>query len=121
SGAAFPRDERPPPVVGPGRRRRGEGGGNPVVDKYNRHWAVVLGGAGAGTGADADHGASRSTANDDAEVGGGNDREMRRLVGFAGADEGDADCARESSGADGYVELRLDGVDAYSGKFADGG
>ena len=103
----------------------GSGSGNKVIDKYNRHWAIVLNPDGAPAGDPADavvarcvDAASRRPANDDAEVGGGVDREeMRRLVGFAGADEGDADCARESADVDDFTELRLRSVDAYSGRF----
>ena len=106
--------------------------GSRIVDKYNRHWAIVLHPAESMAGVDlrgvaarsAREGATSAAGGDvddeDARVNGGCDCEMRRLVGFANAHGGDADFARgvgDDDDDDGHMELRLRDVGAYAGKF----
>lgn len=101
-----------------------------IVDKYNRHWAIVLHPIKSMAGVNLKNvTSSRSSSTtsakyvlDDAKVNGGNDIEMRRLVGFANANECDADFARGVNDNDdhnnnGQQELHLRNVDAYAGKF----
>ena len=54
---------------------------------------------------------------DDAKVNGGCDREMRRLIGFANADECDAEFARGVGDNEDLMELHQNNIDAYTGKF----
>jgi len=112
------KDLHPPPEKGSAGAR--------VIDKYNRHWAIVLhpteSTAGVDLGKVASKSAKESTLSkdddDDAKVNGGADREMRRLVGFADANENDADYARGvGDNDDDLLELHLSNVDVYSGKF----
>lgn len=105
-----------------------------VVDKYNRHWAMVLNPDDATAGCDLIEVArlnSGNTAADnhvEAKVNGGADTEMRRLVGFANATEETADhmhCKGENEFDDEeaaglYEELHLRNVGAYSGNVIDG-
>lgn len=118
-------DLHPPPEPGSQGAR--------IIDKYNRHWAIVLHPKESTAGVDLSVVAAKSvveggrgdgTIEEDAKVNGGIDREMRRLIGFADADEGNADFARctGDDAADdgtglGYAELHLSNVDAYRGKF----
>lgn len=106
-----------------------------IVDKYNRHWAIVLHPIKSMAGVNLKNvTSSRSSSttsakyvgmkqlDDDAKVNGGNDSEMRRLVGFANANECDADFARgvddnDDDNNNGQQELHLRNVDAYAGKF----
>lgn len=105
--------------------------GSRIVDKYNRHWAIVLHPTESMAGVDLKEVAARSAAlvtgmeevvDEDVRVNGGNDNEMRRLVGFANAQAGDADFARgagdEGCDKDGQLELRLRDVNAYTGTFS---
>jgi len=98
-----------------------------VIDKYNRHWAIVLHPTESTAGVDlakvaaksAREGATTMNDDEDAKANGGCDREMRRLIGFANADENDADYARgvgDNEDND-LMELHLNNVDAYTGKF----
>ena len=96
-----------------------------VIDKYNRHWAIVLHPTESKAGVDLGKVAAASARegaqnddDDDAKVNGGSDREMRQLIGFANANENDADYARGvGDNNDDLLELHLRNVDAYSGKF----
>ena len=114
-----------------------------VIDKYNRHWAIVLHPNESKANVDLSLVARKSVtegvvpnnsnnrknsnkdATQDAKVNGGNDREMRRLVGFANATENSADHSRGIGDDDGedeiYTELTLRNVGAYSGKFSSDG
>lgn len=103
-----------------------------VIDKYNRHWAIVLHPNETKAGVDLAMVARMSATEgddevieEDAKVNGGVDREFRRLVGFANASEIGADHSRgvgEDEGDDEvYKELTLHNVDAYSGKFSTNG
>jgi len=119
-------DLHPPPEKG--------SQGSRIIDKYNRHWAIVLHPKESTAGVDLSAVAAKSvveggsggngTVEEDAKVNGGIDREMRRLIGFADADEGNADFARctgddavDDGTGNGYSELHLSNVDAYRGKF----
>ena len=119
-------DLHPPPEQG--------SQGSRIIDKYNRHWAIVLHPKESTAGVDLSVVAAKSvvegcsdgnsTVEEDAKVNGGIDREMRRLIGFADADEGNADFARctgddavEEGSGNGYAELHLSNIDAYRGKF----
>lgn len=97
-----------------------------VIDKYNRHWAIVLHPTESTAGVDLGHVAAKSAResatiqsdDEDAKVNGGYDREMRRLIGFADANENDADYARGvGDEEEELMELHLRNIDAYSGKF----
>lgn len=118
-------DLHPPPEQG--------SQGSRIIDKYNRHWAIVLHPQESTAGVDLSvvaakksvveggSGGSGSTVEEDAKVNGGIDREMRKLIGFADAEEGNADFARCTGDNDetgnGYSELHLSNIDAYRGKF----
>ena len=116
-------DLHPPPEQG--------SQGSRIIDKYNRHWAIVLHPGETTAGMDLSAVAAKSVAEgrrgghgveEDANVNGGTDREMRRLIGFADADEGNADFARctgddDAETGNGYSELHLSNIDAYRGKF----
>ncbi|KAL7445708.1 hypothetical protein ACHAXH_009107 [Discostella pseudostelligera] len=111
--------------------------GSRIIDKYNRHWAIVLHPMESKAGVDlamvaaqsVKEGAtaaatatssSRSGRDDeDAKVNGGCDNEMRRLVGFANADYNHADFARGMGDDDeDMLELNLHNVGAYTGNYA---
>lgn len=83
-----------------------------VIDKYNRHWAIVL----------HPHDSGRSKAalvNHDKVKKDGVEREMSDLVGFASANENQADHSRGLGEDDGdTLELTLHNVGGYSGKFS---
>lgn len=113
------KDLHPPPEK--------DSAGARVIDKYNRHWAIVLHPTESTAGADLGRVAAKSAKeeattkmdDEDAKVNGGYDREMRRLIGFANASENDADFARGVGDNDNeeLMELHLRNVDAYTGKF----
>ena len=116
-------DLHPPPEEGSQGAR--------IIDKYNRHWAIVLHPKESTAGVDLSVVAAKraaegggDAAEEDAKVNGGTDRETRRLIGFANADEANADFARctgdnalDDGAGNAYAELHLRNVDAYSGKF----
>lgn len=116
-------DLHPPPEEGSRGAR--------IIDKYNRHWAIVLHPKESTAGVDLSMVAAKrvaeggnDAAEEDAKVNGGTDRETRRLIGFAEADEANADFARctgddalDDEAGNAYAELHLRNVDAYSGKF----
>ena len=106
-----PRDNHPP---NPGDD---DGKGSRVIQKYNRHWAMVLHPEQAVAGADLTDVARRSVQqvlpdNSDAEPSGGVDEEMRRLVDFAQATEEEANHAA-GIGHEDFAPLRLKNVEAY--------
>lgn len=111
------KDLHPPPEK--------DSAGARVIDKYNRHWAIVLHPSESKAGVDLGKVAAKSAktllnddTDDDAKVNGGTDREMRQLVGFANANANDADYARGvGDNEDDLLELHLRNVEAYSGKF----
>jgi transcription initiation factor TFIIH subunit 1 len=97
-----------------------DGKGNRVIQKYNRHWAVVLYPDEAVAGSNLMNVARRSVRDilpdsEDAEALGGIDSEMRRLVDFADAPEEDANHASGQGlhKGDEYEPLVLQNVDAY--------
>jgi transcription initiation factor TFIIH subunit 1 len=114
--------------------------GKKVIEKYNRHWAMVLNPNDATAGCDLTDLAKHSALHvleddDDAKVNGGFGREMKRLVGFANADHDHVDHVKgmgrshsnTNRGGDGddyddetepvlFEELKLRNVDAYAGK-----
>ncbi|KAL9189644.1 hypothetical protein ACHAXT_009319 [Thalassiosira profunda] len=111
------RDLHPPPD--------GDSAGARVIDKFNRHALLLMHPRESTAGVDLGRVAAKSaraeaaakTDEDDAKVNGGYDEEMRRLIGFADADENDADCARGAGDSDDLLELHLRNVDAYTGQF----
>lgn len=97
-----------------------DGKGARVIQKYNRHWAMVLHPDQAVAGSNLMEVARRSVRdvvpNDtDASVMGGVDEEMKRLVDFADAPEEDANHATGVGlqDGDGYEPLTLHNVEAY--------
>jgi len=108
--------------------------GRKVIEKYNKHWAMVLNPEEASAGCDLTELARRSTlhslkGDDDAKVNGGFGKEFKRLVGFAGADDkhvdhvkgmGNSGGSGENDGYDSdtvlFEELNLKNIDAYAGK-----
>lgn len=92
--------------------------GAKVIQKYNRHWAMVLNPEEAVAGSNLMEVALNSVQdaipNDsDAMAGGGLDDEMQRLVGFANASAEDANHALGVGESDEYEELILKNVDVY--------
>ena len=92
--------------------------GAKVIQKYNRHWAMVLNPEEAVAGSNlvevARNSVQDSIPNDtDAMAGGGLDDEMQRLVGFANADAKDANHALGVGESDEYEVLTLKNVDVY--------
>ena len=92
-----PRDNHPP-------NRADDGKGAKVIQKYNRHWAMVLHPEQAIAGSNLTDVAHQSVVevledDDDAKANGGLDKEMKKLVGFAMADKEDANHAL-GTGAD---------------------
>lgn len=70
--------------------------GKKVIEKYNRHWVMVLNPNDASAGCDLKALAKKSVQyalenDDDAKVHGGFGKEMQRLVGFASADDDHVD------------------------------
>ena len=97
-----------------------DGKGSQVIQKYNRHWAMVMHPEQAVAGSDlmqvVRKGASESNLNDsDAKVGGGTDEEMRKLVSFAQSTSAAANHAHGSGMEDlnNYEELTLRNVELY--------
>lgn len=108
-----PKDNYPP-------NQNDDGKGSRVIQKYNRHWAMVLHPDQAIAGSNLMEVARRSvrdvlTDDTDATVLGGVDEEMRRLVDFADAREEDANHATGVGlhGGDEYEPLNLQNVEAY--------
>lgn len=107
-----PKDHHPP-------NQFDEGGKGPrVIQKYNRHWAMVLHPDEAVAGANLKQVARRSlddaNLNDeDAKYGGGVDEEMQRLVDFASAPEEEADHAAGIGHHLEYEPLTLCNIEAY--------
>jgi len=95
--------------------------GAKVIQKYNRHWAMVLNPEEAVAGSNLMEVARNSVLdaipNDsDAMAGGGVDDEMRRLVGFASASADNANHALGVGESDEYETLILKNVDVYYNK-----
>jgi len=108
--------------------------GGKVIEKYNRHWAIVMNPKEATAGCSLIDLARKSVdyvldGDEDAKVAGGVGKEMERLVGFANAKEGrvdhvkgvgDVDSAKEGcysveGGSSLFEELKLQNISAYSG------
>ncbi|KAL3902715.1 MAG: hypothetical protein SGILL_010725, partial [Bacillariaceae sp.] len=95
-----------------------DGKGAKVIQKYNRHWAMVLNPEDAVAGSNLMEVARRSVDDtipddDDAKAGGGLDDEMQRLVGFANAGDGEANHALGMGQTDEYEKLTLKNVEVY--------
>jgi transcription initiation factor TFIIH subunit 1 len=105
-----PRDYAPPNAAA------GELGSR-VIQKYNRHWAMVLHPEEAVAGADWAEVASKSVNDaltEEAQAGGGVVEEMQRLVRYADASEEDANHAMGLGVDDAeYEALSLKNVEAY--------
>jgi transcription initiation factor TFIIH subunit 1 len=94
--------------------------GRKVIQKYNRHWAMVLNPEDAVAGSNLLEVARSSVDDtipddDDAKAGGGLDAEMQRLVGFANASSDTANHALGIGESDEYETLKLKNIAAYSG------
>lgn len=94
--------------------------GTKVIQKYNRHWAMVLHPEDAVAGSDLLQVSRRSvddvlSADSDAKAQGGVDDEMYRLVGFAQSSSGEANHALGIGLAesDEYEQLTLKNIEAY--------
>jgi transcription initiation factor TFIIH subunit 1 len=92
--------------------------GRKVIQKYNRHWAMVLNPEEAVAGSNlmdvARNSVQDSIPNDeDAMAGGGLDDEMQRLVGFAEASSEDANHALGVGESDEYELLTLKNIEGY--------
>jgi transcription initiation factor TFIIH subunit 1 len=95
-----------------------DGKGAKVIQKYNRHWAMVLNPEEAVAGSNLMEVARKSVEDtipddDDAKAGGGIDQEMQRLVGFANANSQDANHALGIGESDEYETLTLKNIDLY--------
>lgn len=103
--------------------------GKKVIEKYNKHWAMVLNPGDASAGCDLIELARRSAQHslkddNDAKVNGGFGQEMARLVNFAGADEMNVDHVKGMGKSANdeeledvlFEELNLRNVDGYAGK-----
>lgn len=106
-----PKDNFPP-------NQADDGKGSRVIQKYNRHWAMVLHPDDAVAGSDLHMVARRSVTevlpgDDDPNAGGGLHKEMKRLVEFASAREQDADHAAGIGNHGEYEPLTLKNVEAY--------
>ena len=113
-----PRDNHPLNQMDDGR-------GSKVIQKYNRHWAMVLHPEQAVAGSNLVDVAHQSVADvldddEDAKANGGLDKEMKKLIGFAMADKEDANHATgtgyEVDSDDGILHeesLTLKNVEAY--------
>ena len=90
--------------------------GSRVIDKYNRHWAVVL----HPNGSVGKNYMATMVNNNHADIKEKNvDLEMSNLVGFANASENDADHSRGLGKDDGdTMELTLHNIGGYSGNFS---
>ena len=108
---AGPRDNHP-------ANQADDGKGARVVEKYNRHWAMVLHPDEAVAGADllaiAHKSAAEAADNEDATPGGGVNEEMLRLVEFASANPEEVDHANGQGleSAD-YEPLTLENIEVY--------
>lgn len=92
--------------------------GAKVIQKYNRHWAMVLNPEEAVAGTNLMEVARHSVqdtlqGDDDALAGGGWDDEMQRLVGFAEANAKDANHALGVGESDEYELLTLKNIGVY--------
>lgn len=94
-----------------------------IIQKYNRHWAMVLNPEEATAKSNlltdvAQLSTEHVLPNDEIPKAlGGNHTEMVRLVQFANCEESGADHARgRDAQGEGFVELKLKNVEAYSGK-----
>ena len=108
-----PRDNHPPNPINDGK-------GSRVIEKYNRHWAMVLHPDEAVAGSNLLQVARKSVQDaipdsDDAKAQGGMDEEFRRLSGFASANIDHANHAMGVGVEDGenYEPLSLHNVEAY--------
>jgi transcription initiation factor TFIIH subunit 1 len=108
-----PKDNHPPNQVDDGKGAR-------VIQKYNRHWAMVLHPDQATAGSNLMEVARRSVqqvlpGDTDAKPCGGVDEEMLRLVEFASAAQSQANHAAGLGLHDGddYEQLNLKNVEAY--------
>lgn len=106
-----PKDNHPPDPSDDGK-------GAKVIQKYNRHWAMVLNPEDAIAGSNLMEVARKSVEDvipddDDAKPGGGMDGEMQRLVGFANSDTIEANHALGLGESDEYESLVLNNVEAY--------
>eukprot|EP00542_Grammatophora_oceanica_P013404 CAMPEP_0194043926 /NCGR_PEP_ID=MMETSP0009_2-20130614/15491_1 /TAXON_ID=210454 /ORGANISM="Grammatophora oceanica, Strain CCMP 410" /LENGTH=663 /DNA_ID=CAMNT_0038688319 /DNA_START=9 /DNA_END=1997 /DNA_ORIENTATION=+ len=110
-----PKDNYPPNTADDGR-------GQKVIEKYNRHWAMVLHPEQAVAGSDLMDVARRGIKNDtsekvkdDAKAHGGVNKEMARLVKYANApDANQAQCMGMDD--DDFEELNLSNIEKYLGK-----
>lgn len=94
--------------------------GQKVIQKYNRHWAMVLNPEEAVAGSNLVDVARKSVKDtipddEDAKAGGGLDEEMQRLVGFANSSSENANHAMGIGESDEYQILTLKNIEAYSG------
>ncbi len=107
-----PRDEYPPNAADDGKGAR-------VIEKYNRHWAMVLHPDEAVAGSNLTQVARKSVLQDTeaykvANPLGGCDEEMRRLVKYANASEEDANHVLATGiDDDDYEALTLKNIEAY--------
>jgi transcription initiation factor TFIIH subunit 1 len=108
-----PKDNHPP-------ENDDETNGMKVIQKYNRHWAMVLNPEDVGAGSNLLEVARKSINDtipddDDAKPGGGFDAEMQRLVGFANSSSESANHALGIGESDDYETLTLKNIDLYIG------
>lgn len=95
-----------------------DGKGSKVIQKYNRHWAMVLNPEEAVAGSNLMEVARKSVEDtipddNDAKAGGGVDEEMQRLVGFANSSSQEANHALGIGESDEYEILTLKNIEAY--------
>jgi len=108
-----PKDNHPPNQEDDGAK------GARVIQKYNRHWAMVLHPDEAVAGADLTGEVAKKSVTDvladdpDPLAGGGVDEEMRQLIEFAEATEEEADHAAGIGHHDEYDPLTLKNIEAY--------
>ncbi|KAG7353013.1 TFIIH p62 subunit [Nitzschia inconspicua] len=101
-----------------------DGKGAKVIQKYNRHWAMVLNPEEAVAGCNLMEVARKSVEDtipndNDAKAGGGIDDEMQRLVGFANSSNQEANHALGIGESDEYETLTLKNIELYhSGRTA---
>lgn len=107
-----PKDNHPP--------SSDDGKGAKVIQKYNRHWAMVMHPEDAVAGSDLMQVSRKSVqdvipGDEDAKAGGGADADMQRLVGFAMSSVQDANHALGIGLADSdeYEPLTLKNIEAY--------
>lgn len=108
-----PKDNHPPSAADDGKGAR-------VIQKYNRHWAMVLHPEDAVAGSNLMQVARLSVNqvlpdDDDAKAGGGSHADMKQLVDFAMASNAEANHAHGKGAADldDYEELTLKNVEVY--------